>query len=260
MSEATPATIERLSRRTGIAPDYIRDRLGPPAPGHGPGPAPALLADEAMIERVLVQETSFFRHAAQWTLLGSLLRDGSTFPARPLQVWSAGCATGEEVWSLAYLLQSLGSGASRILGSDISPTAIRIAARGTYTRLEAMGSFRDLPEFARNAFPRRSGESWSAPASLRSMVRFEVHNLLDPVPAALEGHPADLVFCRNLLIYFTEAATSQALARLAGAMRKGAILVLGAAESMRPTALFEPLEAAGATVWRRTAAAAGTGA
>ncbi|WP_186415473.1 MULTISPECIES: protein-glutamate O-methyltransferase CheR [unclassified Pannonibacter] len=254
MSKAPTTHIDRLSQQTGIAPSYIQDRLG--AAYGSAGAAPALQSDADLIERLVVQETSFFRHGAQWDSLRALLREGILFPPRTLQVWCAGCATGEEVWSLAFLLHSEGFGASRILGSDISPSAIAAATEGRYTRLEAMGSFRDLPEFARGLFPGRSGETWSAPDALRSMVHFQIHNLLDPVPAAWRTRPADLVFCRNLLIYFTETAASKALSQLAGAMRKGAVLVLGAAETMRRTDLFEPVETPGAVFWRRTEAQA----
>ena len=242
----TPSLIERLSRQTGIAPPYIGARLGP----HQLFPFQNTPTD--LIERLLVQETSFFRHAGQWTMLRNMLREDPVLSASALRVWSTACATGEEAWSLAFLLQSEGKGGSRVIGSDISPSAIAAATLGRYTRLEAMGSFRDLPEFARRAFPLASGEVWDAPGTLRNMTRFCVHNVLDPMLSSELGGPADLVFCRNMLIYFTEDAVNKALANIASAMRTGAILVLGASETMRDNGLFEPVETASAIFWRRT--------
>lgn len=199
-----------------------------------------------------MQETSFFRHAGQWAMLRNMLRGDPALSAPALRVWSTACATGEEAWSLAYLLLCEGKGRSRVIGSDISPSAIATASRGRYTRLEAMGSFRDLPEFARPAFPLASGEVWDAPHTLRDMTRFCVHNVLDPMLSSELGGAADLVFCRNMLIYFTEDAINKALANIASAMRTGGILVLGASETMRDNGLFEPVETASAVFWRRT--------
>lgn len=248
MSVGTPSLIEFLSRHTGIAPSYIRPRIDT----HHALPFDHVPTD--LIERLLVQETSFFRHAGQWSMLRSMLREDPGLSAAALRVWSCGCATGEEAWSLAFLLASEGRTSSRVIGTDISPSAICAAARGHYTRLEAMGSFREIPDFARPAFPHSSGEAWDAPQMLRNMTRFCVHNVLDPMLSSELGGSADLVFCRNMLIYFTDDAVRKALANIARAMRAGSILVLGASETMRETGLFEPVETASAVFWRRTAA------
>ena len=102
MSVGTPSLIDVLSRHTGIAPSYIRPRLdtGQSLPfDHVP---------TDLIERLLVQETSFFRHAGQWSMLRTMLREDPALSATSLRVWSCGCATGEEAWSLAFLLASEG--------------------------------------------------------------------------------------------------------------------------------------------------------
>ena len=202
---------------------------------------------EQLIEALMIHETYFFRHPNQWHLLRSQLpplvarRSGA-----PLVAWSAGCSTGEEAWSLAYLLAREGHKGS-VIGTDISKSSIATAAGGTYRRLERMGSLREVPDFAIADFPARAGECWNARPDLRAVTRFMTLSLLEtpPVPQA------DIVLCRNVMIYFSLTIVEELIRRIAAIMPEGGILALGGAETLRQTGLFEPVYVGNAYVFQR---------
>lgn len=235
--------VRDIAARTGFAPAFIWDKYA----RLRVSPASDL---QPLIEQLLVQETFFFRHTRQWQMLRDML--GNAQPAS-VTAWCAGCATGEEAWSLAYLLADMRIARASILATDISPVAVATARTGRYHRMAAMGSFRDLPAFASAAFPTRQGEVWTAPANLRAIVSFDVHNLMDNPPAELPRQAVDLVFCRNTLIYFSQAAAARVLRHLAGVMRPGGLLLLGTAETAGGSPLFEPVHGDDTVLWRRTA-------
>jgi chemotaxis methyl-accepting protein methylase len=202
---------------------------------------------ESLIEALLIHETYFFRHPNQWRLLLSELPPLVTRrPGAPLVAWSAGCSTGEEAWSLAYLLVREGHRGS-VIGTDISKSSIATAAGGTYRRFERMGSLRDIPDFAAADFPIRPGECWNAGPDLHAMTSFITLSLLETPPVLR----ADIVFCRNVMIYFSPAIVDEVIQRIAAIVPEGGILALGGAETLRSTALFEPLYGDGAYLFRR---------
>jgi chemotaxis protein methyltransferase CheR len=223
---------------------------------------PGDLAWNAFVELMLVHETYFFRHPAQIELLCDRVLPRLDSERRQngrgaLQAWTAGCSTGEETWTMAltaaYARGEAGGGGPvplSLLGTDISETAIMAARSGSYMRLHALDSFRAVPLWAVRHFAGLSeGDVWQMPAHLRHNVNFLCHNLLDPPPL----RSADLVLCRNTLIYFDEAANRRAQANLAAALRPGGVLVLGPADTLRNADAFEPIETAGATVYRKLA-------
>jgi chemotaxis protein methyltransferase CheR len=223
---------------------------------------PGDLAWSKFIEQMLVHETYFFRHPAQIELLCDQVLprlDSERLQAGRdrLTAWTAGCSTGEETWTMALAAAtggafSIGNGPCplSVLGTDISETVLATARTGTYARSHALDSFRAIPPWAMRHFIGLSeGHVWHVPASLRRDVSFLRHNLLDAPPVT----GADLVLCRNTLIYFDEAANRRAQANLAAALRPGGVLVLGPADSLRSPEAFEAIEAPNATVYRKRA-------
>jgi len=197
----------------------------------------------ALIEHTVVGETYFYRHPEQ---IAALQRHLFGSPG-PLRIWSAGCATGEEPYSLAMALLESGRppGRDRILATDVSERALQRAQAGAY----GPWSLRRLPpELRARHFAERGAAQRIAP-EVRAMVAFERHNLArDP---ALPG-PFDLVLCRNVLIYFDPTVAAEVLYRLAAAVRPGGFLVLGPVELPLAAPLaMEWIDAFGASLLRR---------
>jgi len=166
-----------------------------------------------------VQLEAFRRHVLQ-----PLVRSSS----RPLHLWSAGCATGEEVATLLILLQELGAHSqSTVLGTDISEPALRQARSFTYHS----SLLRRVPVAIRERYFTPVTGGYQLVPELASRARFEQHNLMDrPYPAAPNGQGFDVIFCRNVLIYFTEVAFEQVVHSLACQLKPQGTLVLSAAE------------------------------
>jgi chemotaxis protein methyltransferase CheR len=217
------------------------------------------------VERMLVHETYFFRHAAQIELLRDdilpRLDAERRNAGRPrLVVWIAGCSTGEEAWTVAFLAQQMRHARAlgevvpvSILATDLSETSLATARCGVYDRLHGLDSFRAIPSWAAAYFGSGPGtNAWVVPQTLRDNVRFLHHNVLDTPPV----FDADLVLCRNILIYFDDAANRRAQENLVSALRPGGVLVLGPADAPRSKGVLEAIETAAATVYLKTAAAA----
>jgi chemotaxis protein methyltransferase CheR len=208
------------------------------------------------VERLLVHETYFFRHPAQLELLRDQVLCELDVQRRDagrseLIVWNASCSTGEETWTLALLASEADKGAAiplSMLAADLSEPALAIARSGVYDRLHGLDSFRAIPPWAIRHFRGDDNSAWRVPDKLRRGVRFLRHNLLDPPPIA----GADLVLCRNTLIYFDEPANRRAQDNLAAALRPGGVLVLGSADTLRAADAFESIASIGATAYRKT--------
>jgi chemotaxis methyl-accepting protein methylase len=178
-----------------------------------------------LIDAITVPHTWFYRDPEQLRVIAGLLQAA---PSGPLAVWVAGCATGEEAYTLAMIGRRIGR-ELWVLATDVNETALAAARRGVYSAL----SVRDVPEAERHWVP-RSERGFVVDDALRSTVRFQRHNLVDPPPQAPRG-AWDLVVCRNVLIYFASGAARRLLARFARAVREGGALVVGASE-----VVFEP--------------------
>ncbi|MBI9114601.1 CheR family methyltransferase [Sanguibacter suaedae] len=211
-----------LARREGVTVDeYVRAHRT----------RPNQMTSELIVEALTTNETSWFRDALPFqTLAEHVLPDvvAARAPASPLRIWSAACSTGQEPYSIAMtLLDNLTAPAPRveITATDLSAEVLAKADRGVYSQLEVN---RGLPAKYLVKHFTRVGTEWQISEELRSMVRFTKNNLLDSPPA---GGPFDVVFMRNVLIYFDVAVKRDILRRLRGTMRPGGYLVLGAAET-----------------------------
>jgi chemotaxis protein methyltransferase CheR len=216
------------------------------------------------VEEMLVHETYFFRHSAQIDLLRDdilpRLDAERRAAGRPhLAVWIAGCSTGEEAWTVAFLAQQarwasalIGIVPVSILATDLSETSLATARHGVYDRVHGLDSFRAIPSWAAPYFGtgHERTRTWAAPEALRGGVRFLRHNVLDPAPV----YGADLILCRNLLIYFDEAANQRAQENLVSALRPGGILVLGPADAPRTKGILQAIGTDAATAYLKPAA------
>lgn len=176
-------------------------------------------AQAALISTFAIGETTFLRHPEQFAAARTLARAlWAERAGAPLRVFSAGCASGEEAYTLAAMLAAEG-GPSELVAWDLNPEAIARAREGAFRPWSLRGVTAD------------STNGWLEPSpcgvrvveSLRKRVRFEVGNLhTDVFPADL-----DMVFCRNVLLYFRPELAAQVITRLAHALRPGGVIFVG---------------------------------
>lgn len=183
---------------------------------------PAALQE--LVDAVTLQETSFVRDKAVWA---AIERDVLPAIDGPPVVWSAGCADGQEAWTLAMALSEAGRSDARILATDVSQQAVACARDGVYVERRMRGL--DPLRRERHMQPCGSGR-WEVGPHLRRLVTFEHHNLAtEPIPQ--RAHGAHLTLCRNVLIYVDRPAVARFVDRLMTAAPE-VTLVLGAAESL----------------------------
>jgi chemotaxis protein methyltransferase CheR len=190
----------------------------------------AVLADEA-IEALLNHETFFYRDLNAFRLLdeqGLARLHAARAGTRRLRIWSAGCSTGQEAYSIAMLIAERPDRwrgwTIEILGTDLSPCAVERAKQGRYSQFEIQ---RGLPVAQMLSRFDQDGEHWQASSLLRQAVRFRVHNLLTPPPVGM----FDVVLCRNVLLYFSPDVRTLVFSRIASAMQADGVLMLGAGET-----------------------------
>ena len=195
------------------------------------GKEPSL--SQQVVEALLNNETYFFRDRAPFDLLAryalpELLQRRAK--NRRVRIWSAGCSTGQEVYSLAMLFadeaEKWRGWTIDILGSDVSTQCIERARLGTYTQFEVQ---RGLGINKMIKWFEETDEGWRAAEALRRRLRFQVHNILEPPP-----HPGDfdIVLCRNVLLYLSPEKKALAFERLASSMAEDGWLMLGAGETV----------------------------
>lgn len=207
-----------------------------------------------LIESLVSHETSFFRHPESFEVLRTAvlpeLRRRPDIGRNVLSIWSAGCSTGEEAYSLAMVAMSdpTTEGEFLVWGADISPRVIDKARTARYSDR----AVQKIPEEYRRRYLRSTGiagAEWEIDGELRRRVRFLPLNLHTADELFLSY---DIVFCQNVLIYFAPSAASRLLATLASRLTPGGYLLLGPGEapSECPTGL-EPLALSGVRAFRR---------
>ncbi len=194
--------------------------------GEDPG-----MSDRA-IDALLNHETFFFRDMLSFRLLDGQGLDrirAARASTKRLRIWSAGCSTGQEVYTLAMLIadapERWAGWSIDIVGTDLSAQALEQARRGRYSQFEIQ---RGLPVAQMLRRFDQIDREWQVSNGLRAMVSFRAHNLLSPPPAGL----FDVVLCRNVLLYFTPDVRGLVFGRIASAMPEDGILMLGAGETV----------------------------
>ena len=202
---------------------------------------------QRLLNRITVQETSFFRHPEHFEVLA---RDVLPHLSQPVTIWSAGCANGQEAYSLAMVLEEQGI-AGTVIASDLSTAALQRTDAGRYAPREVSGL--SPARLARHMT--QSGKGWQVNDAIRSRVWTMRHNLVDLLPDRVR--PAQVVFCRNVLIYFSPDHTRAFLDQVADALPQGGYLFLGSAESIWPVSdRFETVRIDETFIYRHRAAPA----
>lgn len=213
-------------------------------------------AVEHLAAVLTVGETCFYRNRTQFAALtGQVLPDLIARRRREgnlrLRLWSCGCSTGEEPYSLAIALHALLPDLSiwdlEILGTDLNGDALQQAREGRY----GPWSFREMDPALRDRWFTLAGHRWELDPAIRSMVTYRPLNLAEPAYPVLD-ESMDLILCRNVTIYFAEPMTRHVIKRLYRALQPGAWLLVGASEPNNSTyRAFETETIDGAILYRR---------
>lgn len=221
--------LRRRLRSTGIAgfEDYYR-RLKS-LPPHDP-------EWDAFLQEITTHETYLFRDQPQWdwlrkTYLPACAAAAKSRDGQPrLRIWSAACSTGDEAFTVACCLAATLLDYTRwkiqIVGTDIGVGAVQQAQTGVFGER----AMRLVPSTYRKSYftKARDGELWQARPALTAMVSFRQHNLLDPLPE----QAFDLVFLKNVLIYFDRPSKQRVLTHVKRLVRPGGVLIAGVAEGV----------------------------
>jgi chemotaxis protein methyltransferase CheR len=204
-------------------------------------PSANLIKD--VVEAMTTNETSFFRDSKPFdqfrdVILPHLMK---TRTGKRVRIWCAASSTGQEPYSLAMLIKEqaakMPGWTFEIVATDIDTTVLESAKKGEYSQFEVQ---RGLPIQMLMKYFEQKGDRWSLKQDIRSMVQFKYFNLLEPM-AALGKF--DVVFCRNVLIYFDRETKAKVLQNMAGALPEDGFVFLGGAETvLGVTDAFKPME------------------
>ena len=219
--------------------------------------------NEVLASHLSVGETYFFREKQSLEILGEQVLPQLLQVRRHerrLRIWSAGCSTGEEAYTIAMLLDGLIPDIQAwnvtILATDFNPKFLRKAAQGVYGEW----SFRDAPNWLRGRYFTKIGEGrFEIIPRIRKMVTFSYLNFADDVYPSLSNNTGamDIIFCRNVLMYFTAERARQVTGNFHRALVDGGWLIVSPAEAsnaLLPS--FTPVEFPEAVLYRKTAGAA----
>jgi chemotaxis protein methyltransferase CheR len=210
---------------------------------------------EQFVNAFTINETYFYREEHQLACLTSELlaeRLKVKGPGHPIRIWSVPCSSGEEPYSIAiWLLENwphVDQYDIEIVGSDIDTAAIELARAGTYGKRALM---RLPPQVVAKYFVPTGGDNWRILDDLRASVRFTQVNIVERAETKPHGQ-FDVIFCRNVLIYFDDLSRRTAAENLFENLYPGGFICLGHTESMsRISPLFDVARFADAIVYQR---------
>ncbi len=184
---------------------------------------PAMVRD--LVDFVTINVSSFFRNPEKFEELARVILPELLLTCGNLKVWSAGCSTGPEPYSIAMILSELTPGTRhRIIATDINESALSLAREAVYSPEDVKEV---KPELLQKYFRGEQGKL-RLDERIRRMVEFRPHNLLGDS----YEQDCDLIVCRNVMIYFTEEAKAIVFGRFRESLRPGGVLFLGGTETM----------------------------
>jgi len=183
------------------------------------------------VNRITVNETRFFRHFESFDFVRRTIVEKYEKTSASLNVWSVGCATGEEPYSLAMLFEEAaelhgGDLSYTIDATDISAEAIALAKLGEYPA----SAFAEVKPVLREKYFQTHGERLKVTDAVKRHIRFHCENILDLAHKPIEK--MDIIFCQNLLIYFQEWRKKSILDALVKQLKPGGVLIIGPGEVM----------------------------
>ncbi len=209
-----------------------------------------------LVDVMTNKETSFFRDPRQLetfkeNVLSKILEESAQSLSKKLSVWSAGCSTGEEPYTLAMMIMEDGTFAKEwkveIIGSDISSFALDTARKGLYSWY----AVRNMSQSYLNKYFSKDEDVYELMPAVRKMVTFKKINLFNEPEIRLTDK-LDVVFCRNVLIYFSEDSKKKVVTNLAQALKKGGYLIVGFSETISHlTDLVQPVNMGGCMVYQK---------
>ncbi|HVF88541.1 MAG TPA: protein-glutamate O-methyltransferase CheR [Blastocatellia bacterium] len=212
---------------------------------------------DLMLDAVAVHETYFFREERQLRAFRGYVLPEFARLDRPITIWSAGCSTGEEAYTIAMLLAEeglLAGSRARVLASDLSRRVIDLGRTGFY----GPSSFRTMDDrYKERYFSESRRGLWRVCDLIRDSVSFEQFNLmeLNRHPELLPAPPGegfDVIFCRNVLMYFDYESSRETVSSLHSLLAPGGFLLLGHAESLLPYGTgFSPVQIDNELVYRK---------
>jgi chemotaxis protein methyltransferase CheR len=187
-----------------------------------------------LLNLITIPETYFFRDPAQFKALeGFVIPEiikRKTYPGASLRIWSAGCSSGEEPYTIAMILtRGMLDKPIQILATDVSHHALKRARGGVYPSR----SVRDMPQEYLNRFFTKKGDEYLLDESIKRMVEFRYFNLVSEPYPLMEMSGWDIIFCRNVTIYFQAEATRKVIHNFSRSLREGGYLFAGYSESLR---------------------------
>lgn len=199
---------------------------------------------QEMFNRITINETSFFRNEPQLDVfekqvLPELLE--SRKGVKRLRFWSAACSSGEEPYTLAIMLhRTLGARLPEwkieVLGTDISEKVLEVAQEGLYSEY----AVRTTNPIVKQRYFKQEGSSWRIHDGAKALVNFQLHNLKDKLGAKRFG-TFDVIFCRNVMIYFDDAMKDGVLSMFADQLATDGTLFIGHSETIRGSSAFSAL-------------------